>query len=176
MFCISIYLLACVCHFFARSWFGHIPMSHPSHTLYTAMQSRRWVVFKCMCPHCRIEVLRISAHIQEGLGTSRTMEFTTRTWWSALFMTYLWYILYIYIYIYIYTDAYSLLLLYMTYRGIYMYYIYIIHIYNIYIYIIVYIQYYIYVYIYIYIFVYIYYIYKYIYIYIYMYMNIHMYI
>ena len=99
MFCIPICLLACVCHFFAQSWFGHIPMSHTSHTLYTAMQSRRWVVFKFMRPHCLIEVLRMSAHIHEGLGTSRTMAFATRTWWSALFMN-IYGIYYIYIYIY----------------------------------------------------------------------------
>ena len=98
MFCIPICLLACVCHFFAQSWFGHIPMSHTSHTLYTAMQSRRWVVFKFMRPHCLIEVLRMSAHIHEGLGTSRTMAFATRTWWSALFMN-IYGIYYIYIYI-----------------------------------------------------------------------------
>ena len=45
---------------------------------YTALQSRRWVVFKFMHPHCLIKVLRISAHIHEGLGTTRTMAFATR--------------------------------------------------------------------------------------------------
>ena len=170
MFCISIYLLAYVCHFIARSWFGHIRIQcHTQVIHYTSTRSRRWVVFKCMRPHCLIDVLRLTANIHEGLGTSRTMAFVTRTWWSALFMTYLWYI-YIYIYIYrrifIVTVIYDLLW--------YIHILYTIHIYNIY-------MYHIYIYMYICtdiyciykmnnIYVYIYYIY--INIYIYMYMNI----